>query len=406
MNSEHIRFGGASGDALAARLDSPEGQVKAYGIFAHCFTCGKDLKAVHRLSSALVERGIAVLRFDFSGLGDSHGEFAASNFTSNLEDLREAVAYLRREHEAPRLLIGHSLGGAAVLVTAAEVPELRAVATIGAPSDTQHLRGSLLASAPELKEQEEAQVDLAGRPFTIRQQFLDDLADQDVLAAVRGLQLPLLVLHSPVDQVVGVDHARRIFQAAKHPKSFVSLDDADHLLLRRPADARYAADVLAAWASRYLGFEEETLPVPDPALASGEVWVSSLEGFTQQVRTGRHQLVADEPTRFGGKDLGPGPYDYLLSGLGACISMTLRMYAERKGWPLTGVSVRLSHSKIHAKDCEDCESKGGRVDLIEKEIELRGELDAAQRQRLMEIAERCPVHRTLTSETVIRSKSA
>lgn len=407
MKSERWTFPGALGHELAARFDAAgDGPPAAIALFAHCFTCSKDLKAVRRISRALVDRGIGVLRFDFTGLGESEGDFADTNFSSNLDDLLAAADVLRQRVAAPRLLIGHSLGGAAVLTVADQIPEVRAVATLGAPSDTRHLRDSLLSAQPELETAEEAEVRLAGRPFKVRRQMLDDLAESRVLDAVRGLDRALLVLHSPVDEVVDVDHARRIYQAAKHPKSFISLDDADHLLLRSTADARYVAEVLTAWASRYLELGEavrENATDAEP-LPHGEVRVKGGRELLQEVRSGKHRWLADEPERLGGKDLGPNPYDLLLAALGACTTMTLRLYADRKGWPLEGSEVRLRHEKIHRDDCDECTGKDRRVDRIDREITLEGELDEAQLERLMEIADRCPVHRTLTSETIIRSE--
>ena len=356
IKSERVTFPGAFGHQLAARLDRSEEAPRACALFAHCFTCSKDLKATARISRALVERGIAVLRFDFTGLGESEGDFADTNFSSNLDDLLAAVDFMRANYQAPKLLVGHSLGGAAVLATAARVPEAVAVATLGAPSDTGHLGDGILRSAPELEEADEAEVVLAGRPFRIRRQLIDDLAEQSVLSAVRKLGKPLLILHSPVDDVVDVDHARRIYQAAKHPKSFISLDDADHLLIRNPADGRYVAEVLAAWSGRYLGVAEEEEKGPKPALEHGEVRVvGEASGFRNRVFAGNHELVADEPTSVGGTDQGPNPYDYLLAALGACTNMTLRMYVNRKNWPLEGVESRLKHSKIHARDCQECQ---------------------------------------------------
>ncbi len=409
IKSERLKYPGAFGTELAARLDRPAGprgaeEPAAYALFAHCFTCSKDLKAVGRISRALVARGIAVLRFDFTGLGESEGDFADTNFSSNLDDLLATADYLRQTRQAPKLLIGHSLGGAAVLAAAARVPESVAVATIGAPSDTRHLKDTLLRSAPELAEADEAEVVLGGRTFRVKRQFLDDLHRQQVLAAVGELGRALLIFHSPVDEVVDVDHARRIYQAAPHPKSFVSLDGADHLLLADPADGRWVAEVLASWAGRYLGVGAPA-PEPAPRLEPREVWVSGgREKYRQRIRAGRHELTGDEPRSVGGGDLGPTPYDLLLAALGTCTSMTLRMYADRKGWDLDGAGVRLRHRKVHAKDCEECATEKGRVDRIDRRIELRGELDGVQRARLMEIADRCPVHRTLTSETVIRSR--
>jgi putative redox protein len=403
IKSERLTFPGATGDQLAARLDHGGEEPRAYALFAHCFTCSKDLKAVSRISRALVRRGIAVLRFDFTGLGESEGEFAETDFSSNLEDLLAAAETLRQKYRAPELLIGHSLGGAAVLVAASEVPEAVAVATLGAPSDTQHLRDTLLSSAPELADEAEAQVTLAGRSFRIRRQLLEDLDRHKVLPAVGELDRALLVCHSPVDEVVDVDHARRIFEAARHPKSYLSLGQADHLLLRDPEDARWIADMLAAWASRYLENAAD-MPQADEPLPHGVVEVRGGDrGFEQVIRAGSHRWVGDEPESVGGGDAGPTPYDLLLAALGTCTNMTLRMYADRKDLGLTGVDTRLRHQRVHARDCEDCASKTGKIDRIDREITLHGDLDETQRKRLMEIADRCPVHRTLTSETVIRS---
>ena len=401
MTSRRVFFSSTRGYRLAARLDHGEGTPRAYALFAHCFTCSKDLKATHRISRALVESGYAVLRFDFTGLGESEGDFADTDFSSNLEDLLSATEYLRQEHAAPQLLIGHSLGGAAVLTIAAEVPECRAVVTLGAPSDTRHLRRTLLRSQPKLEEEDAAEVQLAGRSFRIRREFLEDLdRGERVLDALPRLGKALLILHSPVDEVVDIDHARRIYQAAVHPKSFVSLDDADHLLVRRSADARYAAGVLAAWAERYLDAEET--PETESQTEHGEVLVrGGAEGYYQRITAGSHQMEADEPRSVGGTDRGPTPYDLLLASLGTCTAMTLRMYADRKEWPLGEVEVRLRHSKIHAKDCESCVTEKGKIDRIDRTLRLDGDLSDEQRARLVEIADRCPVHRTLTSETVI-----
>jgi len=407
MKSERIRFPGALGDELAARLDRPgSGEPRAYALFAHCFTCSKDLKAVGRISRALVERGIAVLRFDFTGLGESEGDFADTNFSSNLDDLVAAADFLRDRYRAPELLIGHSLGGAAVLAAASRVDEARAVVTLAAPSTTEHLEETLLRQAPELGEDaEETEVTLGGRSFRIQRQLVDDLRSHKVLDAVAEMGLPLLILHSPVDDVVGISHARAIYEAAQHPKSFVSLDRADHLLLQDPADARHVASVVAAWAERYLDLDEPEAAEEKEELEHGVVLVrGGTERYRQEVRARDHLLIADEPTDVGGGDLGPTPYDLLLAALGTCTSMTLRMYADRKEWDLRTVEVRLRHEKIHAKDCEECATEKGKIDLVEREISITGDLDDEQRERLLEIADRCPVHRTLTSETVIRSR--
>jgi len=399
MKSEHLRFPGARGQSLAARLDSPaEGPPVAYALFAHCFTCSKDLKAAGWISSALTGRGIAVLRFDFTGIGESEGDFAGTDFSSNVEDLVAAADFLRREREAPLLLVGHSLGGCAVLAAAERIPEARAISTIAAPSDTEHLKKALVHLAPELEARGEVEVHLGGRPFRVRRELLDDLAEDHLRGVLERLHRALLIFHSPVDSIVGVDHARRLFEMAKHPKSFVSLDTANHLL-SDDRDARYVGDVLAVWAERYL---EGVQPVGEmePEIGrEGEVLVvGPPSGFAQEIIAHRHRLIADEPKEVGGTESGPTPYDLLLGALGACTSMTLRMYADRKQLPLEGVRVRLRYSKIHALDCIQCETKVGKIDHIDREIEVLGALTEEQRLRLLEMADRCPVHRTLISE--------
>lgn len=401
MLIKKIEFEGSQGVSLAARLDMPASQPRAFAIFAHCFTCSKDIHAASRIAGALAAKGIAVLRFDFTGLGHSEGEFANTNFSSNIQDLVKAADWLREHHSPPSLLIGHSLGGAAVLAAAGEIDEVVGVATIGAPFDPQHVSHLFEEHRDEIEQAGMAEVKLAGRKFTIQRQFLEDLNAHAMADKIGSLRRALIVFHAPLDNVVGIDNAAHIFEAAKHPKSFVSLDDADHLLTRRP-DSQYVAEVLSAWAGRYLP-DETPDAIDEPS--DQRVVVSEAGGgkFTNRVAVGRHELLADEPVGVGGDDLGPGPYDYLLAGLGACTSMTLRMYAQRKGIPLEHVKVSLEHSRIHAKDCEDCETKEGRIDRIDKTIELLGELDDAQRTRLMEIADRCPVHRTLQSEIIIHS---
>lgn len=354
-NSRKVTFTNGDGEQLAARLDLPDGRPRAYALFAHCFTCSKDVFAASRVSQGLAERGYAVLRFDFTGLGASEGEFANTNFSGNVSDLVRAADFLRQEFDAPKVLIGHSLGGAAVLAAAAQVPEAVAVATIGAPFDPGHVGHLLAAARPEIERRGEAEVVLAGRTFRIKKQFLDDIAASKLGDHIARLGKALIVFHAPRDQTVGIENAAQIFTAARHPKSFVSLDDADHLLSRR-TDAIYVAEVLAAWASRYLPEAAAGAPA-EPA--AGEVLVAETgEGrFAQAVRVGRHELRADEPESVGGDDTGPGPYDYLLAGLGACTAMTLRLYAQRKELPLDRVTVRLRHEKIHATDCEDCETR-------------------------------------------------
>ena len=400
--STMIRFPGALGANLAARLDLPANTPRAYALFAHCFTCSKDTLAAVRISHALTELGIAVLRFDFTGLGGSEGEFGNTNFSSNVADLIAAAEWLRHEHSAPKLLVGHSLGGAAMLAAAHAIPGASAVATIGAPADPEHVRHLLGSSITEIERAGEARVTLAQRTFTIKKQFLDDLRAQRMNARIAELGKALLVLHSPRDTTVDVANAAHIFTAAKHPKSFVSLDTADHLLTNKD-DAVYVANVLAAWSSRYM---DASASEPVVAQSDGTVLVSEAHAgkFTQRIIAGRHSLIADEPVSYGGSDSGPTPYDLLTAALGACTSMTIRLYAESKKLELEHVAVRLKHSKVHAEDCIACDAKETRMDRIEREIELTGRLDDAQRKRLLEIADRCPVHRTLETGVAISTQ--
>lgn len=399
-----ITFTGALGDELAARLDMPPVAPRAYALFAHCFTCSKDIFAAARVSAGLAERGIAVLRFDFTGLGHSDGEFANTNFTSNVGDLVAAAEWLSENHEAPGLLIGHSLGGAAVLAAAGEIPGVKTVATIGAPFDPAHLSDNFSSAVNEINQQGEAQVSLGGRPFVIKKQFLDDIAAQDQKQRIKNLKKALLVFHAPGDAIVGIDNAAEIYAAARHPKSFVSLDGADHLLSRKE-DAVYVAEVIAAWAGRYLGSVGDAAAGPG-GKEGGVIVRESGEGkFTQIISAGgKHVLKSDEPEDHGGTDTGPTPYDLLLSGLGACTTMTMRMYADRKKIPLVRASVTLSHEKIHGRDCAECETKDGKVDRITREIRLEGKLNEDQRQSLLAIAEKCPVHRTLHGEVLVESR--
>jgi putative redox protein len=405
MRAERFDFPNARGQTLAALLQRPAGEPAAFALFAHCFTCGKDNLAAKRIAETLAERGIAVLRFDFTGLGASEGEFANTHFSSNVADLVAAADHLRRTARAPALLVGHSLGGAAVLAAAGQIAEARAVATIAAPSDPGHVTGLFKDQVADIRSRGEGEVVLAGRPFRVRREFLDDVAEQNLLERVKDLRRALLVLHAPTDDCVGIDNATRIFLAARHPKSFVTLADADHLLTRR-GDALYAANVIAAWAERYV----ETAPAPGAAASDDAriVTVSSTgEGkFQQAVAVGPHHLLADEPVASGGMDTGLSPYDFLNAALGACTAMTLRLYADQKALPLTGVTVTVSHAKIHAVDCATCETREGRIDRFDRTIALEGPLDEAQRKRLIEIADKCPVHRTLTSEVEIRTALA
>jgi uncharacterized OsmC-like protein/pimeloyl-ACP methyl ester carboxylesterase len=404
--TERFQFPGAMGHQLAAALDLPDGDTRAYALFAHCFTCGKDVLAARRISAALAAKGIAVLRFDFTGLGSSEGDFANSTFSSNVDDLVKAADHMRTLGKTPTLLIGHSLGGAAILAAAEQIPEAKAVVTIAAPSDPAHVTDMFAEHVDAIRSHGELEVQLAGRPFTIKREFLDDVAEQRLTHKIAHLHKALLVMHAPTDDTVSVDNATHIFIAAKHPKSFVSLSGADHLLTRKQ-DAIYVADVIASWATHYLDPVAIT-PVANLPEEPRRVIVSETRAnkFQQLVTVGPHRLLADEPVIAGGEDTGPGPYDLLLSALGACTAMTMRLYADRKALPMDRVTVTLNHKKIYARDCEECETKDGMLDQIERVIAIDGALDAEQRVRLMEIADKCPVHRTLTSEVRIVTTAA
>ena len=404
MPSERFDFPNAGGEKLAAVLDRPAGEPRAYALFAHCFTCGKNVLAAKRIAEALNARSIAVLRFDFTGIGSSEGEFANTTFSSNVADLIAAADHLRKMRQAPALLIGHSLGGAAVLAAAEGVTEARAVVSIAAPSDPGHVTHLFGDKIDEINARGEAEVALAGRPFRIRQEFLHDVAEQKLTARIANLRKALLIFHSPTDSTVGIENAAHIFAAAKHPKSFVSLAGADHFLSRK-ADTAYVANVLAAWAERYLDPAAEKAGAADGP-RNAVVTETRMGPFQQSIDVGPHHLTADEPVSAGGLDSGPSPYDFLLAALGACTSMTLRLYAEHKKIPLERVSVTLSHAKIHAADCAECETKDGKIDRIERVLTLTGDLTDEQRVRLLEIADKCPVHRTLTSEINIRTVEA
>ena len=407
VSSVKLSFNGSRNAQLAARLDLPESAPKAFAIFAHCFTCSKDILAASRIAEALALNGIAVLRFDFTGLGASEGEFANTDFSSNVQDIVKAADYLRNNFHAPQLLVGHSLGGTAVLAAAGEIPEVRAVATINAPSDAAHVTRSLGMNIEAIERDGEADVTLAGRSFTIRKDFLDDVREQRLAERIGSLKAALLVFHAPGDALVGIENAGAIFGAARHPKSFVSLDGADHMLTRK-RDAVYVAGILASWASRYIEGPDRINDAEQVKGFADGVRVSESEvgKYGQKILAGIHQLAADEPISVGGLDLGPSPYDYLSVALGACTSMTLRIYAAHKGIDLGRITVDVSHGKVHAKDCAEYENREGLVDRFERQIAIDGGVPSGLEDKILKIADKCPVHRTLKIQSSIATRLA
>lgn len=397
MRSEKVKFKNSEGLELVGNLHLAPGFTHGpTAIFAHCFTCGKDLKAARNLALALNQKGVNVLRFDFSGLGQSEGSFAESSFSSNLDDLLAAADFLRQRNCAPEILIGHSLGGAAVLMVADRIPEIKAVATIGAPAEAQHVTHLFSEKLETIKGEGSAEVNIGGRPFTLKRQFIQDLNKHEVGDRIsKWRNRGLLVLHSPQDQIVNVENARQIYEAAHHPKSFVSLDGADHLLSSEK-DSRYVGELVAAWAERYLDSESNSTT---PRLKSNSLVLAQIddEAFLTRIKAGDFQLIADEPEEIGGQNRGPSPYELLGASLAACTTMTLRMYADRKKWPLEGVKVHVDYEADYVSDIQNCETEKRRLGRFIRRIELLGALDEKQSQRLMQIADKCPVHRTLSS---------
>ncbi len=401
MPTEKREFPSTNGQLLAARFDLPEGPVRGYALFAHCFTCTKDIIAARRIASHLSRLGVAVLRFDFTGLGSSQGEFANTSFASNVDDLVMAANYMRDRGETPTILIGHSLGGAAALAAAAQIDDIKGVVTIGAPADAEHVLHMFGDKVSEIEQSGAAEVSLAGRKFKIGKAFIDEARKTTLDDKIAKMRASLLVLHSPLDATVGIENATRIFTAAKHPKSFVSLDKADHLLSQAD-DAEYAAEVISAWASRLLPADK---PQGEDAIEHVRVTETRQSKFQNTVQAGQHRLFADEPVSVGGADTGPSPYDYLSAALGACTSMTLRIYADFKKLDLGTISVDVSHKKVHFQDCQECTADerelGGKVDRFERRISIAGTIPPELADKVEEIADKCPVHKTLSQQSKI-----
>ncbi|WP_372919533.1 alpha/beta fold hydrolase [Salegentibacter sp.] len=397
MKTKKVKFKNKNGEELMGYLELPLNQdPHNFVLFAHCFTCNKNFFAAKNISRSLASAGYGVLRFDFTGLGESEGDFSDTNFSGNIQDLVAAAEFLKEEHQAPGLLVGHSLGGAAVLYAAKQIASVKAVATVAAPSTIKHVEGLLRSNIDEIEKSGIASVNIGGRSFDVKKQFLDDIRQHDLSTYLNDLKRALLILHSPQDPIVGIKNAEELYVAAKHPKSFISIDGASHLM-EAEDDAVYAGEMIATWAKRYLPIEEEV-----PLESESDV-VANLgsSGYTTQMKAGKHHFISDEPIKVGGKDFGPTPYQLVSAGLAACTSMTLHMYARRKKWLLENVETHVSYSREHASDCESCEDKDAKIDTFKREIVIKGELDEKQKKRLMEIADKCPVHKSLTTQNHI-----
>lgn len=403
MKSTKLKIQNRKGITLNAHLELPANQKpNYYAIFAHCFTCSSSLSAVRNVSRALTQDGFGVIRFDFTGLGRSEGEFADSHFSANVDDLLDVHAYMAEHYDAPSLLVGHSLGGAAVIVAASKLKEIKAVATVGAPATVSHVKHLFSHSIDKIRAGETTEVNIGGRPFAINKDFVDEFDKTDLPAIVKNLRKPLLIMHSPFDKIVGVENAQQLYHNAHHPKSFVTLDDADHLLTQEK-DSQYVGDVIGTWAKRYFPKVENVMLSTEGEQLVGHLNIIE-DNFTTSIQTKNHTFIADEPASIGGSDFGPSPYEYLNAALAACTVMTLKMYAQRKQWDLQEVFVYISHSRKHSDDLKVEVEKPKYLDHISKKLKFVGNLDATQKERLKEIASRCPVHRTIASEVIFETE--
>ena len=403
MNTVRLEIKNRKGLKLQAYLELPANQKpNHFAIFAHCFSCNSNFNAVKNISRSLSNHGFGVLRFDFTGLGKSEGEFAESHFSANVEDLLDVSNYLEKHHKAPSLLVGHSLGGAAVIVAASKLKNIKAVATVGAPANVNHVTHLFSHAIADVPEKGDVEVQISGRPFKINQDFVNDFSKTDLPKIIKNLRKPILVMHAPFDKTVGVENAHQIYHNAIHPKSFISLDNADHLL-SKPADSIYVGNMIGSWVERYIEPEENKMITTE-----GEQLVGHLnlleDNFTTSIQTKKHSFIADEPISIGGDDFGPSPYDFLSAGLAACTVMTLKLYAERKKWDLHEVFVYITYSKKHSDDLDIDVDKPTRFDHLNKKLKFVGNLDEKQIQRLKEIASKCPVHKTLQNKVIIETE--
>ncbi len=396
--TEQVEFVGSTGETIAGKLDKPIGPIRAYALYAHCFTCTKEFIGSRSICRELASHGIAVLRFDFTGLGSSGGEFGETNFCSNVQDLIAAAKFMAAELKAPELLIGHSLGGAAVLAASKSIESAKVVISVAAPADAEHVIHNFADHIEEIETNGSASVKFGTRTLTISKQFLEDLRAQNVTKDLDDVRKAFLIMHSPTDDTVGIENAARIYQAARHPKSFISLDKADHLLTKAE-DAAYVAATINSWASRYLPREEDHTQKWEGHVTVSETGASKFQNWVQ---AGPHGFMADEPKSYGGTETGPTPYNLLGAALGACTSMTLRNYASRKNLDIGPIKVEVEYTNIHSEDCKECEeTASGRIDQFERRIEIQGDIDEQTKARMLEIADRCPVHRTLEQKAHI-----
>lgn len=402
MRNKKLEIKNSKGYKLNARLELPANQKPSYyAIFAHCFTCSSSLKAVRNISKTLTANGFGVVRFDFTGLGRSEGSFAESHIGANISDLNDVHSYMTKHYEAPSLLVGHSLGGAAAIIAGSMIGDIKAIATVGTPSSVEHTTRLFSHLPEEIVDKGEINVNIGGRPFVINKEFVDNFSKTNLLETVEKLRKPLLIMHGPFDRMVGIENAQELFVHAKHPKSFVSLDKADHLLTQEE-DSRYAGQVIGSWVKRYLAPKENRMLEPKGEQLVGHLDLEN-DNFTTSIQTAKHSLIADEPEKVGGDDFGPSPYELLNASLAACTAMTLKMYANRKKWDLKEVYVYLSHSKQHVSDMNDDQTNSSYLDVLTKKLSFEGDLTEEQKMRLKEIASRCPVHRTLEADIKIET---